>query len=104
MPIPLTTLFANLSSIFHSRAALQLENLALRRQIGVASAILEKTTKMDSVGPLIIGLALLCLERLALGAGHRRAQNGLGLASQGFSSFLDLESAARPTGTTCQFP
>jgi hypothetical protein len=30
MLISLTTLFANLSAIFHSRNALQLENLALR--------------------------------------------------------------------------
>jgi len=35
MLISLTTLLANLSSIFYSRAALQLENLALRHQIGV---------------------------------------------------------------------
>jgi hypothetical protein len=35
MSISLTSLFATLSSIFHSRAALQLENLALRHQIGV---------------------------------------------------------------------
>jgi putative transposase len=35
MLISLTTPFATLSSIFRSRAALQLENLALRHQIGV---------------------------------------------------------------------
>src|SRR5215471_31 len=35
MLISLRTLLTNLSSIFHSRAALQLENLALRHQIGV---------------------------------------------------------------------
>jgi putative transposase len=35
MLISPTTLFATLSSIFRSRAALQLENLALRHQIGV---------------------------------------------------------------------
>ena len=34
MLISLTTLLTNLSSIFHSRAALQLENLDLRHQIG----------------------------------------------------------------------
>src|SRR5207244_11238793 len=34
MLISLTTLFVTLSSIFRSRAALQLENLALRHQIG----------------------------------------------------------------------
>jgi putative transposase len=35
MPISLTMFLATLSSIFRSRAALQLENLALRHQIGV---------------------------------------------------------------------
>jgi hypothetical protein len=35
MLLSLTTLFATLSSAFRSRAALQLENLALRHQIGV---------------------------------------------------------------------
>jgi hypothetical protein len=35
MLISLTTLLANLSSIFHSRAALQLENLALRSSWGI---------------------------------------------------------------------
>jgi hypothetical protein len=35
MLISLTTVLATLSSIFRSRAALELENLALRHQIGV---------------------------------------------------------------------
>jgi hypothetical protein len=38
-----------------------------------------------------MGLAVPHLERLALGAGHHPARNGRGLASQGLSSFLDLE-------------
>jgi hypothetical protein len=41
MPISLTMFLATLSSIFRSRAALQLENLALRHQIGV----LQRSTK-----------------------------------------------------------
>ena len=97
MLISLTTLFTNLSSIFHSRAALQLENLALRHQIGV----LQRSVRNR---PPIMGLAVPHLERLALGAGHRPARNGRGLASQGLSSFLDLEGTTRPTGTTCHFP
>jgi len=51
-----------------------------------------------------MGLALPHLERLALGTGPRQARNGRGLASQGLSPFLDLESATRPTGTTYHFP
>jgi hypothetical protein len=45
-----------------------------------------------------MGLAVPHLELLALGAGHRRARNGGGLASQGLLSFLNLEGAARPHG------
>ena len=51
-----------------------------------------------------MGLALPHLERLALGTGPRQARIGRGLASQGLSPFLDLESATRPTGTTYHFP
>ena len=53
MPIPLTTLFANLSSIFHSRAALQLENLALRHQIGVLQRSARKRPKLTPLDRLL---------------------------------------------------
>jgi len=46
MPVPLTTLFAALSSTFRSRAALQLENLALRHQIGVLQRSARKRPKL----------------------------------------------------------
>src|SRR6516165_6742498 len=94
MLISLKTLLTNLSSIFHSRAALQLENLALPPN-RCASAILEKTTKIDSSGPPFMGLAVPRLERLAPGAGHRPPRNGRGLASCRLSTVLDLEGAAR---------
>jgi hypothetical protein len=44
----LTTLFTTLSSIFRSRAALQLENLALRHQIGVLQRSARKRPKLTS--------------------------------------------------------
>jgi hypothetical protein len=43
MLISLTTLLATLSSLFRSRVALELENLALRHQIGVLPALRQKT-------------------------------------------------------------
>jgi hypothetical protein len=46
MLISLTTLFTTLSSIFRSRAALQLENLALRHQIGVLQRSVRKRPKL----------------------------------------------------------
>jgi hypothetical protein len=42
MPISLATVFATLSAIFRSRSALQLENLALRHQIGVLQRSVRK--------------------------------------------------------------
>jgi putative transposase len=53
MLISHTTLLANLSSIFHSRAALQLENLALRHQIGVLQRSSRKRSKLTPVDRLL---------------------------------------------------
>jgi putative transposase len=49
MLISLSTLLATLSSIFHSRATLQLENLALRHQIGVLRRSSRKRPKLTVV-------------------------------------------------------
>ena len=46
MLISLTTFFTIVSSIFRSRAALQLENLALRHQIGVLQRSARKRPKL----------------------------------------------------------
>jgi hypothetical protein len=46
MLISLKTLLATLSSIFRSRAALQLENLALRHQIGILQRSARKRPKL----------------------------------------------------------
>jgi hypothetical protein len=60
MPISLTTLLATLWSIFRSRAALQLENLALRHQIGVLHRSAAKRPKFTSGHRLL----WICLSRL----------------------------------------
>jgi len=53
MIISLTTLLATLSSIFRSRAALELENLALRHQIGVLQRSARKRQKWTSADRLL---------------------------------------------------
>ena len=53
MLISLTTLLTNLSSIFYSRAALQLENLALRHQIGVLQRCVRNRPKLTLVDRLL---------------------------------------------------
>jgi hypothetical protein len=89
-----------LLSVFRSREDLVLENLALRRQLLAlhAQQPRRRLTALHKLfwvalrtfwsgwtkplilvtpsGSLIMGLALPHLERLALGAGHRRARNG----------------------------
>ena len=55
---PLTTLLATLSSIFRSRAALALENLALRHQIGVLQRSARKTSEIDGMGPPVVDLSV----------------------------------------------
>jgi putative transposase len=53
MLISLTALLTNLSSIFYSRAALQLENLALRHQIGVLQRSVRNRLKLTLVDRLL---------------------------------------------------
>jgi putative transposase len=60
MLISLTTFLAILSSLFHARAALQLENLALRHQIGVLQRSAGKRSKLTPVDRLL----WICLSRL----------------------------------------
>jgi len=48
MPIFLTTLLATLSSVLRPRAALQLENMALRHEIGVLQRSAAKRPKLTS--------------------------------------------------------
>jgi len=60
MLISLTTLLATLSSICRSRATLQLENLALRHQIGVLQRSAAKRPKLTSGDRLL----WICLSRL----------------------------------------
>ena len=81
MLIFLTTLLGTLSSMFRSRAVLELEDLALRHQIGVLQRSARKTLQVDPSGPPVLGLAVPSLARLAFGSGDRQARNGGGLAS-----------------------
>jgi putative transposase len=53
MLIPLTALFATLSSVFRSRSVLQLENLALRHQIGVLRRSARKRPKLTPADRLL---------------------------------------------------
>ncbi len=60
MLISLTTFLATLSLIFRSRAAVELENLALRHQIGVLQRSARKRPKLTSGDRLL----WICLSHL----------------------------------------
>jgi putative transposase len=60
MLISLTTLLVTLSSIFRSRAALELENLALRHQIGVLQRSARKRPRLTPADRLL----WVCLSRI----------------------------------------
>ena len=62
MPVFLTTLLAVLPSILRSRAAVELENLALRHQISVLQRSAAKRLKLTS-GDRLLWLWLFCLWR-----------------------------------------
>jgi hypothetical protein len=93
----LHVLTAAVSGTFKSRAALQLENLALRHQLGV----LQRSVKRPKLAPadrILWGLAVRGVERLAVCSNHRQAEHCHCLAPQELQSVLDLESPSRPTG------
>jgi hypothetical protein len=103
MPISLTILLASLCSIFRSRAALELENLALRHQIGVLQRSARKRPRLTS-GDRLLWVCLCLLWRDWCSAlAHRQNRNGRSLASCRLSFVLDREGAARPTGTAGYF-
>src|ERR1700738_4731969 len=104
MLILLATLLSTLHSIFRSRAVLELENLALRHQIGVLQRSTRRRPKLTSGDRLV----WVCLSRL-----WRDWRSALAIVKPetvvawhraGFRlTVLDLEGAPRPTGTTCHF-
>ena len=71
MLIFLTTLLATLSSVLRPRAALQLENIALRHQIGVLQRSAAKRPKLTNLWrPPVLDLPVPALARMAFSAGE----------------------------------
>jgi transposase InsO family protein len=90
--------------MFRSRAVLELENLALRHQIGVLQRSARKRFKLTPADRLLWVWLSRIWSGLAFGPGHRQARNGRGLASCWLSPVLDLEGAARPNRTAGDCP
>ena len=86
MLIFLKTALATLFSIFHSCAALELENLAPRHQIGILQRSARKRPKLTPADRLFwVGLSHLA--RLAFGTGHRQTGTVVAWHRAGFGRF-----------------
>jgi len=79
MLISLTTHLATLSSIFRSRAALQLETWLLSPNRRMLQRSSRKRPKLTPGERLVVDLVVPPLERLALSTGHGEARNGFRL-------------------------
>jgi putative transposase len=83
----LPLLVAVVSSVLKTRAALQLENIALRHQIGVLRRSAKKRSKLTAADRLLwVWLSRIWPDWRVL-AGHREAGNGACLALEGVSPF-----------------
>ena len=100
----LFVLFVSLRSILRSRVDLQLENLALRHQIGVLQRSVKKRPKLSPTDR-IFWVALSRLWRdwrstLVL----VKPETVVALTSQGASLVLDLEGSTGTARTPCRHP
>jgi len=84
-----TALIASVSASFRSRAALQLEILALRQ-----SDRSREASETDASRSAPVGLARHCVVRLEIQSLHHAGIDGHRMASQGISIVLDMEDKA----------
>jgi putative transposase len=91
MPIPRTTLLATLSSIFRSRAALELENLALRATQSACFRDPKENAEIDLRRPPVVDLSFPPLARLALGAAIVKPETVVAWHGAGFRLFWTLK-------------
>jgi hypothetical protein len=83
------------SLLFKTSVELRLENLALRHQLGVLRRSAPKAAEAEACRSDFVGVVASNLDGLEIRPADREARDGHRLASQGLSSVLDLESAAR---------
>ena len=91
----LVSVYSAVCSSFRTRAALQLEILALRHQINVLRRVTARACTPAPRGPVPLDLAFALLAKLALGPGHRQTGNVIAWHSPGIPALLDLEEPSR---------
>ena len=90
----LISVLAALQGVVRSRMALHFEVLALRHQLQVPQRSQPRRLHVPESGPVALGLAVRCVERLANGTRHREARDGRRLASPRISRVLDVEESS----------
>src|SRR6516164_11186632 len=91
----------SIRSWLRSRAALQVEILALRHPANGPEEIAARPASSELRGPTALGWALPPLVAVALGAAYRKARNGDLLASKRVPLVLETEESAGRTGKAC---
>jgi len=84
------SLFSSARRVFQTRAALQVEILALRHQLLVLQHPRRGHRLRLSRADRSLWVALTIMERLAIGIGHRPTRDGHHLASKGTPAVLEL--------------
>src|SRR5262245_14425441 len=93
----LVTVFLTFRTWLRSQAALQLSCSPCVTSFRCSS---DHAPALDSLlRTASLGLALACLDRVASGAHHRQAGNGLGVASSRLPLVLDVEEPSSPGST-----
>lgn len=88
-----------LRTLFQTRTALHLENLALRHQVNVLHRAQRGQHPTELSGLPVLGLALQNMVRLAVSFGDRQARNCDRLAPEGLSPVLGMEEQTLPRQT-----
>src|ERR1700680_348876 len=96
----ISALLTSLFSIWRTRAALQLEILALRHQIGVLQ---RGSRTRPRLRPPVVGVAVTGGGRLVPVTEDRQAGDGPRLAPEGLPVILDAEGTPRPGRKTQPF-
>src|ERR1700737_1424254 len=104
MLIFLATLLATLSAILRSRAALGLENLALRHQIGVLQRSARNRSKLTPVDRLLWAWLSRIWSDWRSGLAIVQPETVIALARQEVPSLLGVEDSAGPAGKTHASP
>ena len=102
MQTTLQIVFAMVREAFLSRAALHLENLALRQQLAVAQRESPRPS-LCMADRLFLGGVVPRVAPLARGPCDRETRDRHRLAPKGLPAFLDLEIATKKAGPTADF-